>query len=78
MCNYARVLSQTQAYGISLVELVNSTQIPIINCFHRAKNKVPFSMAIGNGKLCMSVFPNTRTWEQQERNKIKKQTKQVR
>ena len=27
---------------------------------------------------CMSVFPNTRTWEQQEWNKIKKLTKKVR
>ena len=26
----------------------------------------------------MSVFPNTYAWEQQERNKIKKQTKKVR
>ena len=25
-----------------------------------------------------SVFPNTRTWEQQERNKTKKQTKMLR
>ena len=27
------------------------------------------------GNSCKSVFPNTRAWEQQERNKIKKQTK---
>ena len=27
---------------------------------------------------CTSVFPNTRAWEQQERNKTKKQTKKAR
>ena len=32
---------------------------------------------IGHGEL-KSVFPNTRAWEQQERNKTKKQTKIVR
>ena len=30
------------------------------------------------GNSCTSVFPNTRAWEQQERNKIKKQAKEVR
>ena len=30
------------------------------------------------GSSCTSVFPNTLAWEQQERNKIKKQTKKVR
>ena len=30
------------------------------------------------GNSCTSVFPNTRAWEQQERNKIKKWTKKVR
>ena len=29
------------------------------------------------GNSCTSVFPNTRSWEQQERNKIKKQTKKI-
>ena len=27
---------------------------------------------------CMSVLPNTRAWEQEERNKIREQTKKVR
>ena len=31
-------------------------------------------MAIGNGDSCRNGFPNTRAWEQQEWNKIKKQT----
>ena len=39
---------------------------------------MPFSMAIGNVELMQSVFPNTRAWEQQELNKIKKQTEKVR
>ena len=30
------------------------------------------------GNSCTGVFPNTRAWEQQERNKTKKQTKMVR
>ena len=30
------------------------------------------------GNSCTSVFPNTRAWEEQERNKTKKQTKMVR
>ena len=30
------------------------------------------------GNWCKSVIPNTRTWEQQERNKTKRQTKMVR
>ena len=32
----------------------------------------------GNGNSYTSVFPNTRAWEQQDWNKIKKQTKKVR
>ena len=39
------------------------------------KKQVPFSMAIEMGNPCTSVFPNTRALEQQEWNKIKKQTK---
>ena len=35
-------------------------------------------MAIENGKLMHECFPNTQAWEQQERNKTKKQTKKVR
>ena len=42
------------------------------------KRKVPFSMAIEHGNSCMSVFPNTQAWEQQEPNKTKKQMKMVR
>ena len=30
------------------------------------------------GNSCTSAFPNTHAWEQQERNKIKRQTKMVR
>ena len=30
------------------------------------------------GNSCTSVFKNTRAWEQQEKNKIKKQAKKVR
>ena len=30
------------------------------------------------GNSCTSVFPNTRAWEQQEQDKIKKQTGKVR
>ena len=32
------------------------------------REQVPFSMAIGNGELMHDVFPNTRAWEQQDRN----------
>ena len=39
---------------------------------------VPFSKAIGYGDSCKSVFPDTHAWEQQERNKTKKQTKMAR
>ena len=34
-------------------------------------------MAVGHGELLHECFPNTRAWEQQERNKTKKQTKMV-
>ena len=35
--------------------------------YNKEKNEeVPFSMAIGNGNSCTSVFPNTHSWEQQE------------
>ena len=37
-----------------------------------------FSVAIGDMELSTRVFPNTHAWEQQELNKIKKQTKKVR
>ena len=30
------------------------------------------------GNACTSVFPNTQAWEQQERNKTKRQTEMVR
>ena len=32
------------------------------------REQVPFSMAIGNGELMHECFPNTRAWEQQDRN----------
>ena len=35
-------------------------------------------MAAGNVELLHERSPNTRAWEQQERNKIKKQTKEAR
>ena len=35
-------------------------------------------MAIGNWELMQECFPNSRAWEQQEWNKIQKQTKTVR
>ena len=53
-------------------------QFPIVHCFHRAKKEATFSIAIGISNSCKSAFPNTRAWEQQERNKIKKQMKKVR
>ena len=42
------------------------------------KTQVPFSMDIGNVELMHECFPNTRAWEQQEWNKLKKQTKKER
>ena len=42
------------------------------------REQVPFSMAIGNGELMHEIFPNTRAWEQQDRNQIMKQRKKVR
>ena len=42
------------------------------------KKQVPFSMTIGNVELMHECFPKHREWEQQERNKTKKQTKKVR
>ena len=44
----------------------------------RERRKVPFSAATGHGELMHECFPNTHAWEQQERNKTKRQLKIVR
>ena len=41
---------------IFLVELVQQL-FPIFHCFHRAKNQVPFSVAIGTVELMHGCFP---------------------
>ena len=60
-------------------DLFNSSPFLIIHCLHSAKKKkVHFSITTGNVELIHQCSPNTLAWEQQVRNKIKKQTKEAR
>ena len=45
------------------------------SCTKEKNKEVPFSMAIEMGNSCTRVFPNTRTWEQQEGNETDEEGK---